>query len=105
MIELITDKYSDELMLMITRLLAWLVDEVHKQINSDLDGYTVIRDDAHTEMFVLLICDDKHHERLLDILKQPPEPFRGRYIARVVNMETIPEDKKEKNEEEETNKG
>ena len=74
-----------EVMMCATRMLAWLAatlaqkDEYH---DIDFNGYMVVKEKQKSGCSILLICGDPiSQKRMLNILQQPPEEYKEKYIA------------------------
>ena len=88
MIEIVwLDDY--DAMMCASRLLAWLAallaqkDEYH---NIEFNGYMIVKEKEKekTGCSVLIICGDPiSQKRILNILQQPPEEYKEKYIARI----------------------
>lgn len=92
------------IMMYATNLIAWLTSLIaHKDEYRDVDlnGYMVVKEQT-PGCSILVICNDiQSQKKVLDILQQPPEEFRDKYIARVPTNEPDPvkEQKKSENDD------
>lgn len=76
-----------EIMMCASRMLAWLAtilaqkDEYH---NIEFNGYMVVKEKQRKGCSILIICGDQiSQKRILNILQQPPEEYKEKYIARI----------------------
>ena len=81
--------------------LKWLGSEM-KNMNITPHGFMCLNNDtakkdvhkdpvnSYSVLVFLDDCDKINHKKVLDVLQQPPEPYRGRYIARIVSAEPDP---------------
>ena len=82
-----------------SEIMVWFTKTLNE--SSDLenivfDGFISCYQDPST-FSAFLLCDIDSHNRLLEILKQPPGEFVGKYIPRIVNSEKEPEQKEDEN--------
>ena len=96
MIELLWKNLStnhSENLMCITNMLAWLVTTIHQDKemhNIVLDGYFTILDKEGV-FATLLICKGKENQKkLLNILQQPPNEYKEKYIACIHSEEPNP---------------
>lgn len=52
-----------------------------------IEGICTYKDPGNYKFASVIICDKEYHERILDILKQPPIEFHEKYIASVADVE------------------
>ena len=83
-----------EAMMCASRLLTWLAttltqkDEYH---SIEFNGYMVVKEKQKSGCSILIICGDPiSQKRILNILQQPPEEYKEKYIARVPCEEPNP---------------
>lgn len=91
MIELLWNEINEEYdaMFYMSKLMAWLATaliEHHKMYA--LNGVIVLRD-KNDKVASLLICDENLQENILQILQQPPGEYKGKYIAKIVDVNNI----------------
>lgn len=101
----------DALMLL-TNIIAWFLEEVKKaqknifeldENDGGINGIFIIRDDE-TIASALILCDTvKCQDYLIKILQEPPEKYKGKYIACVRSKEPDPiSEKNDSDESDET---
>lgn len=87
-----------EVMMCASRMLAWLAatlaqkEEYH---NIEFNGYMVVKEEEKenqkSKCSILIICGDPvSQKRILNILQQPPEEYKEKYIARIPCNEPDP---------------
>lgn len=81
---------------LVSRICQWIAEQIKEREDIILEGVIIARDSPE-HLTVLLLCENIYHEKLLEILKQPPGEFVGKYIACVPAEE--PEVVKEVTEE------
>ena len=111
MIELlISEKYDyRQAMVWISKILLWLNGVLEDREDISMEGYMVARDQPK-HVIVLLLVEEKYHKQFIDVLFQPPEELKDKYIASVPIEEPCPvtevksEEGEEKKDEEEKKK-
>lgn len=92
MIELLVKDYEEmEAMMLLTNLIGWLVTHIAKDEDKKgiiLNGFVILRDDR-LELTGLIVCDGNSQKRIIEILQQPPEAYKGKYIARIISEEPV----------------
>ena len=92
MIELVVKDYEDlEAMVLLTNLVGWLVTRIARDEDKRdiiLNGFVILRD-GKLELTGILVCDGRSQKRVLEILQQPPDAYKEKYIARVVSEEPV----------------
>ena len=96
----------------ISQFFEWLLNFICEQYKNDINiaGYIVA--DSRTEKpSSLIFCDDKttqetqqNHKKLLEILQQPDEKYKGKYIACILSSEPLPVEKREDEEDDKDEK-
>ena len=79
-----------ENMVFLTRILLWLLQELKKEEYKYIDcsGFILSEDEERKKgMSALLFLDSVVHKPVLQILMQPPEEYKGKYIACVPSKE------------------
>lgn len=75
----------------INEIMCWLfgvmVDYPEQELG--LDGFVIARGNSGRTS-ALLICTNKSEPMLVKVLNQPPEEYKEKYIAKIVNSETDP---------------
>lgn len=82
-----------EAMMCATRMLAWLATTLaQKEYNSiEFNGYMVVKEKQKSGCSILIISGDPiSQNRILNILQQPPEEYKEKYIARIPCNEPNP---------------
>lgn len=93
MIELVLAHFDDKSLQMLTALIMWVVQTLEddpEYSGVKLDGYTVVRDEVKQDIFTLLVCEHENQKKILELLKQPPNLYKEKYIARIINLEPEP---------------
>lgn len=98
----------------LSQILEWFFEQVDK-ISQDkdalpCDGYIVIKDNLDTcqEVGALLLTkrdglNSEWEDKLLKILQQPPEKYKGKYVAHILSKEPdVVEEKQDDDEKNET---
>lgn len=79
-----------ENMVLITSILLWLMQELKKDEHKDIEcsGFIMCDDEQGKKgMSALLFLDTAVHKPVLQILMQPPEEYKGKYIACIPSKE------------------
>lgn len=80
-----------ENILQITNLLSWLVAIIRDKHEIELNGFMVLKEKNPLTYSILLILGDENSQKqTLNILQQPPEEFKEKYIARIPCEEPNP---------------
>ena len=87
-----TEEVDYDVLKNITNLIAWLVasladDEVNHSVK--LMGYMTMPD-VNSRFATLLICDGESQKKILEILQQPPEEYKEKYVACILSEEPQP---------------
>lgn len=108
MIEITWNYYLCEnydMMMMISNLLAWLCtsiaqdEELHKV---KMSGYLVVRDPSGV-LSTLIVCTDPSSQmEIHQLLQQPPEEYKGKYVSKITFNDEEAEQKAEEKEEKES---
>ena len=82
-----------ETMMFMSNFIAWLCttiaqDEKNRRI--EYQGYMLVKEPSGKCSALILCGDMKSQTKILGLLQQPPEQFRGRYIACVPCEEPTP---------------
>lgn len=88
MIELLWKDFKNcekDVMMMVSELLVWLTtliatDERYKELA--IGGYLVLLN-REASVSTMIICRDDQQEKILQILQQPPEEFKERYVPHI----------------------
>ena len=87
------EEYDYDVLKNITNLIAWLtttlaIDEKNHDII--LRGYITVVDEKSHEVDILLLCNGEHQTRILHLLQQPPEEYKGKYSPKMLSDEPNP---------------
>lgn len=81
-------------MLMLTNIVTWLLHELKNlyttgQITTCMypSGYILVYDEDLKRSDILLFCEGENQKKMLEILQQPPESYKEKYIACVPSKE------------------
>lgn len=97
-----TVKHNIESYLVILNFMSWMMNTIKNE--EDLQGInfngilTLL--DTNYKFVTLLMCDHENQKKLLNILQQPPEEYKEKYVACVLSEE--PQPVQEKTEDDET---
>lgn len=83
--------YSEDLIL-ITRIIAWLLEEIDKNWKENYEqlvipGYITYYDEDERKTFTILFCEGEDQKKIMNILQQPPGEYKGKYIACIPSKE------------------
>lgn len=102
MIELSLTEYDEvNALMLISNIIAWVTTTLsnEKGVDATLDGYVVLRD-KNQRFSALLVCEKTSQEKMMKILQQPPNAYKEKYIACIVQDEpSIIEDKEDEKTE------
>jgi hypothetical protein len=106
MIELLWNNltYSNnENMMYISNFIAWLATSIvhEKSLHQiELNGFLTLKD-SDNKVATLLLCDSECQREVLNILQQPPNEYKEKYIARVPCNEPSPVNEEQNKESDE----
>ena len=78
-------------LLLVNNVLAWLAKTLaeHEEFHDIIiNGYLVARDEQ--KISTLILCDIETQKRLLQILQQPPEEYKEKYVPCILSHEPDP---------------
>ena len=97
MIELLWKEVPKNHFEYITRLIAWLVsivEERNKVEPLEISGYIVFRNHSN-EICSLIIAEEQYQKKILNILQQPPDEYKEKYVACIPSKEPDPVNEKD----------
>ena len=81
-----------ESVMLLCNVLHWVATIVNtKEENHDiyLQGFLTVFEKTQPKVSALLLCEGKSQKHLLELLQQPPNEYKGRYIACVYSEEPV----------------
>lgn len=92
MIELLWDNKIElaHAFILLNEVLTWMAKSLleHEEYHDVIvNGYLVARDEQKHKFSTLILCEAESQKRLLHLLQQPPEEFKGRYTPCILSSE------------------
>ena len=75
----------------ISKFMVWLFSLLESKQDMQVDGYMLLYVPERKSFTLLILNEMKENEYILDLLKQPPEEYKEKYIACVQSVGIEPE--------------
>lgn len=85
-------QYMDDFMMM-TNIIMWLITTLSSREDKEkiiISGYMVLYDTPKHRISTLIVTDGPEDKIILECLKEPPEPYKGKYVANKLVQEPEP---------------